>query len=77
MTHTGEKKFACEICGKRAARPADLAIHMRSHTGNKMYFCTIFMSYYLFVQERNLTTVTNVQNTTIHQAISLLTNGHI
>lgn len=77
MTHTGEKKFACEICGKRAARPADLAIHMRSHTGKKCIIAQFLCHINLFLQEKNLTTATNAQNTTTHQAILLLTNGHI
>lgn len=41
VTHTGEKRFQCEVCSKWTARAADLAIHMRSHTGEKPYACDL------------------------------------
>lgn len=54
MTHTGEKKFQCYICGKRTGRAADLTIHMRSHTGklqdiyNQFRPISYFVSLFLF-----------------------------
>lgn len=34
-------RFVCCVCGKKVARSGDLAIHMRSHTGERPYACTL------------------------------------
>lgn len=34
-------RFVCTVCGKRVARSGDLAVHMRSHTGERPYACTL------------------------------------
>lgn len=34
-------RFICSVCGKKVARSGDLAIHMRTHTGEKPYACEI------------------------------------
>lgn len=34
-----EKKFHCSLCGKAFACPSSLAMHCRTHTGNKPFKC--------------------------------------
>jgi len=38
-THTGEKLYCCQECGKRYSHAGDLTLHMRIHTGEKPYCC--------------------------------------
>ncbi|XP_065187648.1 early growth response protein 2b-like [Sycon ciliatum] len=38
-THTGEKRFQCEICNTWFSRKDNLTTHFRTHTGEKPYHC--------------------------------------
>lgn len=48
----GEKKYSCEVCGRRFTQEATVRAHMAVHTGERPYECPFCEA--KFAQKSNL-----------------------